>query len=95
MTHSAVRRSFRFGALAQHNANVALMGIELLVTSLQISLYRLPFAVLFGLAYLVWHQTLRFQRTRTLLCERPAKHSSTDPHADELRARSLRSSTGL
>ena len=74
-----MRRSFRFCALAQHNANVALMGIELLVTSLHVSLYRLPFAVLFGLAFLVWHQTLRFQRTRTLLCERPStrRHAAT------------------
>ena len=55
-------------ALLQHNANLAMIVIELLIGGVSISARHTPFCILFGLFYVaVWHQTLRYALTHTLM----------------------------
>lgn len=59
---------FNTHALIQHNANLAIVVVELLVSGMHVNPYHLPFAVCFGLTYvIVWHQGLRWHITHTLL----------------------------
>lgn len=53
--------------LILHNANVALMTLEVLLGSLAVDFSDVAFVVLFGCAYLVWHQFVRYRLTRTLI----------------------------
>ena len=61
------REYFRPQPLIMHNANVALMGTEICLSTLRVPLAQLPFALLFGIAYLAWHNTWRYRTTRTLV----------------------------
>jgi len=65
----SVSEYFRFQPIVMHNGNIALMGMELWLTSsrLPISLHQLPFALLFGCAYVLYHNGYRYRATRTLL----------------------------
>lgn len=55
-------------ALSQHNANLAMVVGELLCGAVPIDPWHLPFALGFGIVYLCgWHQTVRYNRTRTLM----------------------------
>lgn len=55
-------------ALLQHNANVLMVAIELLLGGVRIQPSYAPFTLLFGCFYVVgWHQTIRFAYTRTLM----------------------------
>ena len=58
---------FRPQALVMHNANVALMGVEVWVSGMAVQLHQLPLALLFGCLYVTYHNGWRYQRTRTLL----------------------------
>ena len=54
--------------LVQHNANLAVVVIELLIGGVRVNVHHTPFCLLFGVVYmLAWHQTYRFMRTRTLM----------------------------
>ena len=63
----ANREFFRPQPLIMHNANVALMGTEICLSTLRVPLAQLPFALLFGIGYLAWHNTWRYRTTRTVL----------------------------
>lgn len=58
---------FNLHDLVLHNANVALMTLEMLVGGLHVDFGDIAFVVLFGCTYLVWHQFIRFRYTRTLI----------------------------
>ena len=50
-----------------HNFNLAAMGAELWLSELPVQLAQLPIALLFGIAYVTYHNTYRYYKTRTLL----------------------------
>ena len=50
-----------------HNANIALMGFELWISSLTVRLHELPLSLLLGLTYVGYHNGWRYAKTRTLL----------------------------
>ena len=58
---------FRFDELLQHNLNIAIVVGEVLLNEIHVSVRDAPYALLFGCAYLVWHQYVRFALTRTLI----------------------------
>ena len=54
--------------LLMHNANVVLLGAELLLNErLSVQLGFAPCVALYGLVHVAWHQTLRYDRTHTLM----------------------------
>lgn len=53
--------------IAMHNHNVALVLVELLLDQITPTVSHLPFAPMFGLAYLIYHNSYRYAKTRTLL----------------------------
>lgn len=53
--------------IAMHNHNVALVLLELLLDQITPRVSHLPFAPIFGLAYLIFHNSYRYAKTRTLL----------------------------
>ena len=63
----SVDEYFRLQALCMHNANVAMMAVELWVSGLTVALCQMPLSLLFGLVYVAYHNGYRFARTRTLL----------------------------
>jgi len=58
---------FRPDELILHNANVALMTLDVLVNSLSVDFGDVAFVVLVGCVYLLWHQFIRYRLTRTLI----------------------------
>lgn len=58
---------FSLHGLLQHNANIALMAVELLGSGMHVDICHLPFAVLFGLVYIFFHQVIRWHITHTML----------------------------
>ena len=54
-------------AIAMHNLNVALLLLEVLLDQITFKVSNLPFAPIFGLAYLIFHNSYRYAKTRTLL----------------------------
>ena len=58
---------YSFFPLVMHNANLALMVAELLISGMHVDEHHLPFAILFGSAYVLWHQLVRWRLTHTLL----------------------------
>ena len=58
-----------FGAepLVMHNANTLLLVLDLLAGKLHVDVRDIAYCLLFGAAYIFWHQFVRYYLTRTLL----------------------------
>lgn len=54
-------------ALLMHNANSLLLVLDLLANKLHVDVRDIAYCLLFGAAYVFWHQFVRYRLTRTLL----------------------------
>ena len=58
---------FYVDVLLMHNANLAMLVPELLLNRMHIELAHMPVAILFACVYILWHQTVRYERTHTMM----------------------------
>ena len=58
---------FCFEALMMHNMNLLLLAVELVIDDLHVNWRHIPIGLLWGSTFTLWHTTLRYDWTRTLL----------------------------
>lgn len=63
----SVAQFFTFNDLVMHNANSALLVVDILAGALSINIGDMPYVLLIGVVYTTYHHYIRYPHTRTLL----------------------------